>query len=1038
MRAASARWRDGFRLSFAHRFVIFSVALVALSVSAINAIHYYGSVDRLVENESSRLSARLTRVNDRIADRIDTLGRDVSYLAQSPEVRNLANAITSHDPTAEGAAALNGARDGVADIFNRFLVQYPYYFQTRFIGVADNGREVVRLAREGGVVSRTPDIELQQKGDREYVARPLTLNEGELYFSEINLNREHGVISRPLVSVVRIATPIFDASGTLAGVVVVNMDMNAVLNSLAGDPGASRQLFIARERGDFIVHPRNDLEFGYELGSEFDLGAQFGAEFGSFETWRADAPSGRVQFGGETHLLHALPGEYGEASFVNRYVLIGAVPMTALLSDIRALRFDAVIATIVLTLLAVSAALVASLIVIKPLRSLTGAARRIAREGASARIDLPTDRRDEFGELARGFERMIDTVRDREHNLSIINARTESILDCAPIGIITCDARGGVKSVNASGAALLGYDEAEIEGRHLLEFVSFDDPEINILGFEQFFAHPPPDSEKSSLNVKAMRSDGTSFPGGLQVARVRADASRLYTVLLSDLSEQRRIDRMKSEFVSTVSHELRTPLTSIKGSLGLMRATAQNKADDRTRSMIEIAYSNADRLVRLINDILDIEKIEAGKLSFQFQKTEMASFLTRAIEDNRAFAHERGVEFNLVQPTEEFWAETDPDRMAQVMANLLSNAAKFTPEGDAVTIWAEKRGANIRISVKDSGPGVSYEFRKQIFSKFAQADSSDTRKLGGTGLGLNISKAIVKAHHGTIDFESTPGEGATFYFEIPLLEEETNKPDAERSEGVVARILICEDDLDAANLLSLIISEMGYETVICASAAEAKAAIAKENFAAMTLDLSMPNQCGLTLIRELRAEERTSDLPIIVVSSDAEIGRTELGPQAVSVVDWLEKPIDINRLRNGVSNALAKSNSDVIRILHVEDDDDHIAIVSSLAGEAGFIDVAKSCVEAEAFLTAHDYDLVILDLGLPDGRGEELLPMIRRSSSVPPQVLVFSIEDLDVPYWPKVDSALVKSRTTNNALSDKIRALLSRSVYRRDITIADA
>ncbi|MBT3360405.1 MAG: PAS domain S-box protein [Rhodospirillales bacterium] len=231
--------------------------------------------------------------------------------------------------------------------------------------------------------------------------------------------------------------------------------------------------------------------------------------------------------------------------------------------------------------------------------------------------------------------------------------------------------------------------------------------------------------------------------------------------------ERQQITKIKNEFVSIVSHELRTPLTSIKGSLGLVRGGATGALPEKLGLMLDIAYNNADRLVRLINDILDIEKIEAGKMDFRMAPLDLGTLLEQAVEANRGFAEECEVTLVLAKPLPEAEVDGDEDRLLQVLANLLSNAAKFSARGSDVTISLSATEDSFRVTIADKGPGIPNEFRDKIFGKFSQADSSDTRQKGGSGLGLNISKAIIEQHGGMIGFETEAGKGATFFFELP-------------------------------------------------------------------------------------------------------------------------------------------------------------------------------------------------------------------------------------------------------------------------------
>lgn len=245
------------------------------------------------------------------------------------------------------------------------------------------------------------------------------------------------------------------------------------------------------------------------------------------------------------------------------------------------------------------------------------------------------------------------------------------------------------------------------------------------------------------------------------------DLQETNQLLLSEIAERKRAENVKNDFVSTVSHELRTPLTSIKGSLGLVRSGVVGELPDKLGSMLDIAYNNSDRLIRLINDILDIEKIAAGRIDCHMAPLELGEFLEQALQANKGYGKEHNVTFAVSIEVPEAKVCGDHDRLMQVMSNLISNAAKFSFEREQVEISLSRQDKGFRIAVTDHGSGIPGKFRDKVFEKFLQADSSDTRRKSGTGLGLYITKAIIEQHGGAIDFDTKVGKGTTFFFDLP-------------------------------------------------------------------------------------------------------------------------------------------------------------------------------------------------------------------------------------------------------------------------------
>ena len=255
---------------------------------------------------------------------------------------------------------------------------------------------------------------------------------------------------------------------------------------------------------------------------------------------------------------------------------------------------------------------------------------------------------------------------------------------------------------------------------------------------------------------------------GRAMPQPRADDSILWHGFITDITQRKHLEQMKNEFVSTVSHELRTPLTSIAGSLGLINGEALGPVPNAMREMLSIAQSNSQRLRQLIDDLLDMDRLLAGKMSFIPQQLDIDSFLAECVTSHQGFARQHDVQLSYTGgPVAQITA--DPMRLQQVLSNLLSNALKFSPAGSQVLLSAQELGGQIRILVVDQGPGVPAEFVDRLFEKFSQADASDRRQKGGTGLGLAISKELMERMGGCIGFYPRPGGGSVFWVELPAL-----------------------------------------------------------------------------------------------------------------------------------------------------------------------------------------------------------------------------------------------------------------------------
>jgi PAS domain S-box-containing protein len=360
-----------------------------------------------------------------------------------------------------------------------------------------------------------------------------------------------------------------------------------------------------------------------------------------------------------------------------------------------------------------------------------------------------------------------------EHLITQRTKELSSILDNAIESIVIVDQQGLIERVNKETSLLFGYAMPTLLRQPVSKLLACL-PEhknhqlLQPLTLEQlnlWVGH--------TVEVTGLSEDGQQIPLEMGLSRVDTADKHLYTLMLHDLRERKKIDRMKSEFISTVSHELRTPLTSINGSLGLLAGGVVGELPSAAQQLVQIAKTNTDRLVRLVNDILDIEKLEFGQLKLQPAEVEVSALLQEAKLQNQAYADKYSVRLDLLTPTDAtpVYLYQDKFRLLQILSNLISNAIKFSPSHSVVKLSYQLQDHYVVIKVKDQGAGIAESFRSKIFQKFAQADSSDSRNNQGSGLGLNISKTLVEMMQGTIDFESELGKGTCFSLTFPYYQQ---------------------------------------------------------------------------------------------------------------------------------------------------------------------------------------------------------------------------------------------------------------------------
>ncbi len=486
-------------------------------------------------------------------------------------------------------------------------------------------------------------------------------------------------------------------------------------------------------------------------------------------------------------------------------------------------------------------------------------------------------------------------------------------------------------------------------------------------------------------------------------------------------TERKRLEQLKDEFVSTVSHELRTPLTSITGSLGLLMGNAAGSLPPPMARLLAIAHTNSQRLVRLVNDILDIEKMEAGRVVFNFSRVEVRPLVAQAIEAMRGFAEGYGVRVRLEDARTATDVRADPDRLLQVVTNLLSNAIKFSSANSEVVVAIEKGADMVRLTVRDHGSGIPVDFKPLIFEKFAQADAGAARQKGGTGLGLSIVKQIVDRLGGEAGFADAPGGGTIFHVQLPCWDHVASLAIDRGAKADAARLLLCEDDLDTALTLREQLRQVGFAADFAYSAGDAFARATATKYHGILVDIHLPDGDGVSLIVRLRELPQYRETPIIVVSGDTSRGRDDLRSSKLNVLDWLNKPVDFDRLARLLAKPVAREANRRPRILHVDEDN---AVARALSA-IGDVVTVNSIAEARHALKTSDFDLAVLDVALAKGASPDLLPELRDSKGNAVPVVVFFADGATLADDPQEQVALARSHTSIDSLVATVRDRLA-------------
>jgi len=772
------------RLTLVYKLSLSAAFLVLLSTSMVAYLFYTKTSSILVEHVVKEIANQIQSAGQRLEAKIKVQRNDVIFLANTPPIQGMLRALKAKGFDKQGKSSYQQWLQRLQDIFSNMITSKFNYLKIRYIDSA--GKEIIVVRREGSRVAILNDKQLQDKSHRIYVAETIRLSVGSVYVSEFNLNREYEKVSEPYQEVLRVSTPIYDKKlGGVKGFVIITSEMGHELREIQDNiKNRNRNVYITNNHGSYLFHPDIQKRYGFDLGKNYRIQDDIPGIANFFLSNNIDKYFIQTPKDSNSKFVVNVIKIYFDPAKPKRFIAVG---MTKLLSSIAAEQSNG-LNDVVFLVFSLSCAVILlsivfsyrfSLPIIKIIKVMDDYTNQ--RESTET---MPIIKNDEIGMLARSFNALMSQVEEaqeihkelnlnlevmvaeRTQALNISEIRQRSIVENMVDGIITITEDGFIESFNPAAEKIFRYTEKEVLGKNIK--ILMPEPHHSEHGNYLENYHKTGIKKIIGFNteLEALRKDGKSIPVEITVSEIFMNDHFLYTGVIRDITERKEMLKMKDEFISTVSHELRTPLTSIRGSIGLLISGVVGELPESVLEMVKIAGNNTDRLLFLINDILDIQKIESGKLDFIFKKIDLISFLEHAVEDNASYGELYDVKFVLEHDFDSVCVLADTDRLMQVMSNLLSNAAKFSPKFSNVIVSLIRKNELLRIVVTDHGNGIPEEFQSKLFEKFTQSDSGDNRSKGGTGLGLSIAKFIVEEHDGEIGFITKQGEGTSFYFEL--------------------------------------------------------------------------------------------------------------------------------------------------------------------------------------------------------------------------------------------------------------------------------
>jgi PAS domain S-box-containing protein len=729
--------------------------------------------------------------------------------------------------------------------------------------------------------------------------------------------------------------------------------------------------------------------------------------------------------------------------------------ITAEMGGIRLLAFG-------LTAFGVLLAMLFSLLLTRPLKKIIASTERVA--GGDFQVQLPVNDQGEIGVLARSFEQMVRQVQERNLALQDRETRIRAIVETAADGIISCDEHDVIQSFNESAEWIFGYSAPEAVGRRFGDLLE-EGASGNGAARRGFRLA---DSTQASSELTGKRKDGTLFPLEISVSETALATGRLYTGIVRDVSERKQAEaeirelnahlresnelldqrvrqrtsqlqnmnaelevardqaleanRAKSAFLAQMSHELRTPLNAIIGYSELLIEEADDSGDLDSQPDLQKIVEAGKHLLALISDILDLSKIEAGRMELYLETFELQPLVESVVSTIEPLVKKNANTLEFHCDSEIGAMHADRTRVRQVLFNLLSNACKFTERG-TISLDVRRAGAaEITITVRDTGIGMTSDQMARLFQSFAQADISTTRKYGGTGLGLAISRRFCEMMGGEISVVSDFGKGSTFTVRLPA----HAAPASPEPPGAAARreppradnlgtVLVIDDDPTVRDLMHRFLDKEGFRVVTAAGGEEGLRLARALQPIFITLDVMMPSMDGWAVLSALKADSELCQIPVVMLTivDDQNLGF------ALGATDYMTKPIDRDRLL-GLVRKYQTSAARKHAILVVEDNVSTREILGRILSSAGWsVSEAENGRVALEGMKRKAPSLILLDLLLPDMDGFEFLAELRKSPefrSIP--VILLTAQDL--------------SAAEREKLNGEVRQILHKGSYRRE------
>lgn len=1008
--------------------------VLILIVSITASFTFNNESNRLLsEQQNEELNQKVHLIGSLLSQLYRNTSADTLFLSQTPPIQNIIKALKD-----DNEADFNAWQDSLETIFESKLVTKSIVKQIRFIQIDNNGLELTNVVRNNDSIIKTPKSRMQAKGNSSYFKPMLNQDLGDVYFSKIELNKEHGKVVVPYEPVLRAGTPIFDKdTGKVFGALILNIDFLSFVERLAKEDLGNAFMYLTDIDGNILYDPDTETSINFSSKRLIqDMFPEVAEVIRNKELERA-----LPNLKGRDGLPH--PSFFETISLQNHG---SQYPFNIILQDrsnhskraLESLRNRNLFLGLLLAIFSLALTVWGARKITRPLTQMTQSVSRFENNGELG--PLPITSKDESGVLARSFynlfvkmEHLLDQQKKMSEQSHIDSERLQATLDYAADAFITINTVGSILSFNKSAEKIFGYGSNEIIDHNISLLMSDEQISKNSLQIKNYGHTGIPDLVGEAQEIIGRTKDGQEFPALLSVTEIHSDAGSFFTGVIRDIRMQKQTEqalinakeeaeatsKYKSEFLASMSHEIRTPMNGVLGMLKLLNKSNQTSEQSQ---YTQLAYSSAEALLTIINDILDFSKVDAGKLELEVLDFNLLNHLGEISASLGHKAQEKGIELILdTKNVDQAFVKGDPSRLRQILNNLVGNSIKFTKQGEIVIqTKLEVCGDKLRFhcDVIDSGIGIPKDKQALLFNSFTQVDASTTREYGGTGLGLAIVKQLCELMDGSISVASNDDVGSTFSFEIMFENSERQAAIAPSVDITDTAILIVDNNSTSRKVLSAQLQHWGGSIVTAENSKTAMQLIEARQadeqlsqFKVAFLDMDMPEIDGAELGKLIRANENLNSIKLVMMtslagSSDsqsfADIGFDAVFSKPTTASDLydslalvLDESLEYNRTSPGInyekqdatdphSSLISQwlaDNPDNKRILLVEDNIINQTVAMTILEDMGFhcdaVDDGKEAIENLKLAKDNPYLLVVMDCQMPIMDGYEATKRIR-------------------------------------------------------------